>query len=77
MPFILAVYMIIKGLVNIIQAIYFFTRLQNTTEIDATFSLPSDPVIASYLTPSIINHKNFTMDYREAYYKAQDNTLKC
>ena len=52
-----------------------FTRLQNATEIDVTCSLPPDPVVGTDLTPLIINHKNFTMDYRGAYYKAQDISL--
>ena len=41
-------------------------------------ALPPDPVVGTDLTPLIIiNHKNFTMDYRGAYYKAQDITLNC
>ena len=67
-------------LVNIIQAvlvihIYFFTRLQFATEVDATCLLSPDPVVD--WMPSITNHKSFTMDYRAAYYKAQDKTLHC
>ena len=53
-----------------------FTRLQNATEVDATCSLPPDPVVGTDLTPLIINHKKFTMEYRGAYYKAQDITVK-
>ena len=48
-----------QRLVNIIQAvlviilcIYYFTRLQITTEVDATCSLPPDPVV-DYLLDAI------------------------
>ena len=72
---------IIQVVLVIILCIYFFTRLQIATEVDATCMLittrPSSR-LAIYLTPSITNHKNFTMDYnRAAYYKAQDKTLNC
>ena len=69
-------------LANIIQAvlvicIHFFTKFQNAAKIDVNCSLPPDSVI-NYLVDAINNnHKNFTMDYRKAYYKTQDKTLNC
>ena len=30
----------------LVMCIYFFTRVQNTTEVDATCSIPPDPVVA-------------------------------
>ena len=52
-------------------SIYFFTRIQNATEVDATRSLLPDPV-SCYLMPLIIN---FSMNYNGERYKTRDETL--
>ena len=60
----------------LVLCIHFFIKLQNSVEVDATYSLPSDPAVnATYLASSLINHKNAITDYREACYKTWDETL--
>ena len=56
------------------MCIHFFTKLQNATEVDASYSsLPDPPVNANWVMPSIINHKNVTTDYIKAHYKTRDD----
>ena len=50
------------------MCIHFFTRLQNATEVNATYSLSSDPQLM-LLDTIYINHKNVTTDYGRARYK--------
>ena len=60
----------------LVMYIHFFIKLQNSVEVDATYSLLSDPAVnASYLWSFLIKHKNATTDYREARYKTWDETL--
>ena len=60
----------------LVMCIYFFIKLQNSVEVDATYSLPSDQAVnATYLASSLITTRMLPQIIERHVTKPEMNNL--